>query len=195
VSRSDRIPIERRTIPNGHRATDAGAVRRGARLAGRGWLGQGFQQGPDLSVGVASVAAQGADVGQPALLGPAADRLWGHLEELGDLGGTQVPGLGWLGQRALPFLGSSPIGGRLYAGRGRMPSRVLPRRAILECVPMQLGCPAGHAWTLTSLSSPALERCSPPTQWLPHKQLACTAVVLLLGMPGRPVVTSRARSR
>jgi hypothetical protein len=108
VSLSDRIPIERRTIPNGHRATDAGAVRRGARLAGRGWLGQGFPQGPDLPVGVASVAAQGADVGQHALLGPAADRLWGHLKELGDLRGAQVLGFGCLGQRALPFLVSSP---------------------------------------------------------------------------------------
>jgi hypothetical protein len=143
VSLSDRIPIERRTIPNGHRATDAGAVRRGARLAGRGWLGQGFPQGPDLPVGVASVAAQGADVGQPALLGPAADRLWGHLEELGDLRGAQVPGLGCLGQRALPFLVSSPIRGRHYARRGRMPSSVLHRLAILECIPVQLGFPAG----------------------------------------------------
>jgi hypothetical protein len=33
-------------------------VRRGARLVGRGWLGQGLQQGPDLGVGVASVAAK-----------------------------------------------------------------------------------------------------------------------------------------
>jgi hypothetical protein len=107
-------PIERRTIPNGHRATDnidVGAVRRGARLAGRGWLGQGFQQGPDLPVGVASVAAQGAEEGQPALLRPAADRLWGHMKKFGDLRGAQVPGLGWLGQRALPFLLSSPVGG------------------------------------------------------------------------------------
>ena len=86
----------------------AGAVRRGARLAGRGWLGQGFHQGLDLPVGVASVAAQGADVGQHALLDPAADRLRGHLEEFGDLRGAQVPGLGWLGQRALPFLLSPP---------------------------------------------------------------------------------------
>jgi hypothetical protein len=99
-------------------------------LAGRGWLGQGFQQGPDFPVGVASVAAQGAEVGQHALLGPAADRLWGHLEELGDLGGAQVPGLGCLGQRALPFLLSSPVWGRPYACRGRMPSSVLHRLAI-----------------------------------------------------------------
>jgi hypothetical protein len=139
VSLSDRIPIERRTIPNGHRATDAGAVRRGARLAGRGWLGQGFPQGPDLPVGVASVAAQGADVGQPALLGPAADRLWGHLEELGDLGGAQVLGFGWLGQRALPFLLSSPGLGTTLCLSGSVPSRVLRRLAILRCIPMQLG--------------------------------------------------------
>jgi hypothetical protein len=92
-------------IPNGRRATDnSGAgFRRGARLAGREWLGQSFQQGPDLLVGVASVAAQGAEVGQHALLGPAADRLWGHLEELGDLGCAQVLGLGCLEQRALPL--------------------------------------------------------------------------------------------
>src|SRR4030095_2091868 len=66
---------------------NSGAVsdRRGARLAGREWLGQGFQQGPDLPVGVASVATQGAEVGQHALLRPAAARLWGHLEKLGDL--------------------------------------------------------------------------------------------------------------
>jgi hypothetical protein len=143
VPRSDTTPIERRTIPNGHRATDnidVGAVRRGARLAGRGWLGQGFQQGPDLPVGVASVAAQGAEEGQPALLRPAADRLWGHMKKFGDLRGAQVPGLGWLGQRALPFLLSSPVGGgRPYACRGQMPSRVLRRLAIFRCIPVRLG--------------------------------------------------------
>jgi hypothetical protein len=54
-----------------------GAVRRGAvQLASRRELGQGFEQGPDLPVGVASVAAQGAEEWQPALLRPAADRLW-----------------------------------------------------------------------------------------------------------------------
>ena len=62
--------------------------RSGARLAGCGWLGQGFQQRPDLGVGVASVAAQGPEIRQPALLCPASDRLWRHLEELGDLGCT-----------------------------------------------------------------------------------------------------------
>jgi hypothetical protein len=34
-----------------------------------------------------------------------------------------------------------------------------------------------------------------PPQWLPLKQLACAAIILLLGMPGRPVVTSSGRSR
>jgi hypothetical protein len=33
------------------------------------------------------------------------------MKELGDLRGAQVPGLGWLGQRALPFVLSSPVGG------------------------------------------------------------------------------------
>jgi hypothetical protein len=156
VSLSDRIPIERRTIPNGHRATDAGAVRRGARLAGRGWLGQGFPQGPDLPVGVASVAAQGADVGQPALLGPAADRLWGHLEELGDLGGAQVLGFGWLGQRALPFLLSSPV------GDDSMPVGVGCHRGFYagwpSCDASRCGLAPGqcHSWTLTSLPLPLL---------------------------------------
>src|SRR5215211_3389791 len=105
--------------------------RRGGRWVGRGWLGQGCQQHPDLGVGVASVAAaQGAEVGQHALLRPAADRLWGHLEELGDLRCAQVPRLGCLGQRALPFLLSSPVSGRPYACWGRMPSSVLHRLAI-----------------------------------------------------------------
>jgi hypothetical protein len=74
-----RPPDRAEDDPNGHQATDtsgARAVRRGARLAGRGGLGQGFQQGPDLLVGVASVAAQGTEVGQHALLRPAADGLW-----------------------------------------------------------------------------------------------------------------------
>jgi hypothetical protein len=44
-------------------------VRRDAWLAGRGWLGQSFQQGPDLPVGVASVAAQGC--GRRAACPPA----------------------------------------------------------------------------------------------------------------------------
>jgi hypothetical protein len=32
-------------------------------------------------------------------------------------------------------------------------------------------------------------------QWLPLKQLACTAIVLLLDLPGRPAVTANGRSR
>src|SRR5215203_4789934 len=40
-----------------------------------------------------------------------------------------------------------------------------------------------------------LELRSPPTAVLPLKQLACTAIVVLGGMPGRPVVTSSGRRR
>jgi hypothetical protein len=58
------------------------------RLTGHRWLGQGFQQRPDLGVRVASVAAQGTEIRQPAVLCPATHRLWRHLEELGDLGCT-----------------------------------------------------------------------------------------------------------
>jgi hypothetical protein len=57
--------------------------RPGGRLAGGwGWLGQRLHQRLDLGVGVASVATQGTEVGQPALLCPAAHRLWRHMEEL-----------------------------------------------------------------------------------------------------------------
>jgi cold shock protein len=47
-----------------------------------------------------------------------------------------------------------------------------------------------HSWTLTSLTLLALELRSPLRQWLPRKQLACTAMVVLGGMGGRRVVTS-----
>jgi hypothetical protein len=75
--------------------------RSGGRLAGWVWLGQGFHQRPDLGIGVASVPAQGAEVGQPALLGPATHRLWGHMKELGDLRCSEVPRLGWRWHRTL----------------------------------------------------------------------------------------------
>jgi hypothetical protein len=75
--------------------------RSGGRLAGHRWLGQGFEQRPDLGIGVASVAAQGTEIRQPALLRPATHRLWRHLEELGDLGCTEVPRLGWRWHRTL----------------------------------------------------------------------------------------------
>src|SRR5215217_7040729 len=121
ASRSDTMPIERRTIQDATEAMDntgAGAVRQGPWLAGRGWLGEGFQQGPDLPVGVASVAAQGTDVGQHALLRPAADRLWGHLEELSDLRCAQVLRLGRLEQRALPVLAVVPRWGTTLCPSG-----------------------------------------------------------------------------
>ena len=82
--------------------------RSGGRLAGHGWLGQSLHQGPDLGVGVASVTAQGTEIRQPALLGPATHRLWGHVEELGDLCCTEVPRLGWLGHRPLHSCRVSP---------------------------------------------------------------------------------------
>jgi hypothetical protein len=59
------------------------------------WHRQCCQQRPDLSIGIASMATQGPQVGQPALLRPATDRLWGHTQQRGDLGGAQVPRLGW----------------------------------------------------------------------------------------------------
>jgi hypothetical protein len=58
--------------------------RPGGPLAG-GRLGKGLHQCPDLGIGVASVATQGAEVGQPALLCPATHRLGRHMKELGDL--------------------------------------------------------------------------------------------------------------
>jgi hypothetical protein len=152
-------------------ATDnsgAGAVRRGARLAGRRWLGQGCQQGPDLPVGVASVAAQGAEVGQHALLRPAADRLWGHLEELGDLRGAQVLGLGRLGQRALPFLRSFPGLGTTLCLSGADAIERSTQAGHLAMQPGAAWLPGRcHAWTLTSLSLLALELRSPPTAVAP----------------------------
>jgi hypothetical protein len=68
--------------------------RPGGRLAGRRWVGQGFQQRPDLGIGVASMTPQGTEIGQATLLGPATHRLGRHLKELGDLRGTEVPRLG-----------------------------------------------------------------------------------------------------
>src|SRR6266705_6318433 len=50
-------------------------------------LRQRGQQRADLGLGVAAVAADRAQAGEFALLGPAADGLRGDLEELGDLGG------------------------------------------------------------------------------------------------------------
>jgi len=88
--------------------------RSGGRLAG-GWLGQSFDQRPDLGIGIASVTTQGTEVGQPALLGPATHRLWRHVKELGDLRCTEVPRLGWLWHRTLhswasvPHMGDNPI--------------------------------------------------------------------------------------
>jgi len=156
----------------------------------------GFPEGLGLPVGVASVATQGADVGQHALLRPAADRLWRHLEELGDLRGAQVPGLGWLGQRALLFLLSPPGLGTTLCCRDRMPSRVLHRLAILRCILVRLGSPAGACMDVDqSAAAGPWSFARHPPQWLPLKQLACAAIILLLGMPGRPVVTSSGRSR
>jgi hypothetical protein len=130
----------------------------------------GLPAGPGSGRRVAAVAAQGAEVGQHALLGPAADRLGGHLEELGDLGGAQVAGLGWLGHRALPFLGRPRWGSGAVEGS--------TQAGILGWVPMQLGFPAGaYVWTLTVWPQ-SVARHLP--QWLPRKHLACPAVVVLL---------------
>jgi FMN phosphatase YigB (HAD superfamily) len=51
---------------------------------------------PGILVGGAAMGAQGAQVGQPALLRPAAVRPWGHMEEL-DLRGWRGSRLGLLG--------------------------------------------------------------------------------------------------
>ena len=103
--------------------------RPGGRLAGHRWLGQGFQQRPDLGIGVASMAAQGPEVGQPPLLGPATDRLWGHVKELGDLRCPEVPRLGWLWHRMLHSRRVSLRWGTTYAHGERTPSSVLPTAA------------------------------------------------------------------
>jgi hypothetical protein len=63
---------------------------------------------------------------------------------------------------------------------------------ILGCVPMQLGSHPVNSWTLTSWPW-SFARHLP--QWLPDKQLPCSTIILLLGMPGRPVVTSSGRGR
>src|SRR5215212_9436818 len=52
-----------------------------------------------------------------------------------------------------------------------------------------------HASTLTSLWLLAWSFARHRPHWLPRKQLACTAIVFLFGMPGRPVVTSSGHSR
>src|SRR5215208_184798 len=68
-----------RTLADDAAARGAGVSvclgRPGGWLADHRWLGQGFQQRPDLGIGVASVTTQGPEVGQPPLLGPATHRL------------------------------------------------------------------------------------------------------------------------
>jgi hypothetical protein len=76
-----------------------------------------------------------------------------------------------------------------------MPAGVGCHRASTQAgYPMQPGFQPVHAWTLTGLSSLALELREPPPAVASAKQLACPAIVLLLGMPGRPAVTSSGRS-
>src|SRR5215218_3691317 len=56
------------------------------------------------------------------------------------LTGYLVRHLGLISWGRLPFLLSSPVGGgRPYACRGQMPSRVLRRLAIFRCIPVRLG--------------------------------------------------------
>src|SRR5215203_3930305 len=79
--------------------------------------------------------------------------------------------------------------------RDRMPSRVLHRLAILRCILVRLGSPAGACMDVDqSAAAGPWSFARHPPQWLPLKQLACAAIILLLGMPGRPVVTSSGRS-
>jgi hypothetical protein len=120
--------------------------RPGGRLAGHRWLGQGFQQRPDLGIGVASVTTQGPEVGQPPLLGPATDRLRGHLEELGDLRCPEVPRLGWLWHRMLHSRRGSLRWGTTYAHGEGTPSSVLPTAAQ----PPVDRLPTG--WTMTPVA-------------------------------------------
>src|SRR5215217_9266512 len=76
-----------------------------------------------------------------------------------------------------PFLLSSPVGGRLYARRGRMPSSVLHRLAILRCIPGQLGSSRCFIDVDQSVVvGPELR--SPPIAGAPAQQLACTAIVV-----------------
>jgi hypothetical protein len=80
--------------------------------------------------------------------------------------------------------------GRPYACRGRMPSSVLHRLAILRCILVRLGSrPVACMDVDQSAVAGPWSFARHPPQWLPLKQLACTAIVLPLGMPGRPVVT------
>src|SRR6266545_5333393 len=78
----------------------ASVLSRGSGFAPRPglWLGDGHgqlaRQPVDLAGVVAAVAAQGALVGEPALVGPAADGLDRHAQPLGDLGGGQVGAAG-----------------------------------------------------------------------------------------------------
>jgi hypothetical protein len=73
------LPIERRMIQKGNRGhgQQGWRGRQARRAVSRPRMARtGFPEGLGLPVGVASVATQGADVGQHALLRPAADRLW-----------------------------------------------------------------------------------------------------------------------
>jgi hypothetical protein len=73
------------------------------------------------------------------------------MEKLGDLRGAQVPGLGWLGQRALPFLLSSPVWGTL-----RLSGSDGIERSTHRCILCGLAPGPVHSWTLTSLPLPLL---------------------------------------
>ena len=87
-----------------------------------------------------------------------------------------------------PPVGDDPIPVGVGCHRGFYPG--WPSCAVSRCSLVPRPVPA---WTLTSLSLLALESFARRLpQWLPLKQLACTAIVLLLGMPGRTVVTSSA---
>src|SRR5512132_243229 len=59
-----------------------------------------LRQGLDVGPGVATVTAQGPAGGELALLGPPSDRLGGDLQDLRDLAGEQIGGLGGLCSRA-----------------------------------------------------------------------------------------------
>src|SRR6266545_3126064 len=107
------------------------------------------------------------------------------MEELGDLRGAQVPALGCLRQRDLPFLRLSPVWGttlRLSGSDGIERSTQAGRPAI---IPGAVWLPAGVLVDLdqADVAGPDLNLRKAPAAVAPARQLACTAIVLPLGMP------------
>src|SRR5215211_4839396 len=116
-------------------------------------LGQAVDQRPDLAVRVPAVAAEGADEGQLALLGPAGDGLRRHLEQGRGLRRGQVLGFTRLGLA------------HLTPSYGHGPDRTCCRSWCLEPAAAKLlrirvvrysVRSAGACWTLMTTTSPSL---------------------------------------